>query len=878
MKEYMENQHNEPELLMQSEVLSYDINDVDGQLSMLDSDFSGCVTMAFSKAMDPSSDGIAHLGGSRVSWCLKQVAMAQNAWVLGIRIAGVADEYDTDYVLHIEGFQDINGNRMAPTDIPVKTKPQTVPESEFAAHESIALKAAEEGIVLLKNQNDILPLRPGTLNIFGNGFHLFRSSVVGAGSINSRYTVSLKEAINCSEDYILNKELAEFYKNNLTPMPDKTILDKALALSDTAIVVLTRFSGENNDSSAREGEYYLSNEEDVIISSVTKQFRHTVVILNVPYPIDVRFAESYNVDALLYTGIGGMLGGQAALNVLAGKVNPSGKLPDTWPLNYHDLPSSRNFYDGAEGNGLLDSDADVWVDTVYEEGIYMGYRYFDTFDTKAAYPFGYGLSYTTFEIKDIQVSYVWQALHCSAVVTNTGSKAGREVVQVYVSKPDGRLEQPKKELVGFEKTGLLQPGEEQAVTFIVPDRHMASYDESSAAYMMEAGNYSVYIGTSVLSAAKKGAFSLAEDKLIKQVKHRMLPVQDITTLSKADPKTTFPTGKHSGIKNDAQGIEPKRTIQSHKPHSKFIQPGGPIGFSQVIQDPGKTEEFVAQLSIEELCRLTVCSSMGWAMEDMGVAGRLAKLESYELTPFLVADGNTGVHVKVPNIGLPATTTCCASFDKKLMMDIGRVLGEEAKNFEISMMLVPAMNLHRNPLNGRHAEYFSEDPFLAGIMAGHYCKGLEESGVGGCYKHCIANNCESARKRNQSIMTERTLRDIYLRAFELAMEVHQASSIMTGYNAVNGVHTAADTELIRGLFRDEIGFEGFVMTDWGSYDSCDIVDMVLGGNNWITPGTADDKYTAPLRAAVADGRLPVDVLQESVSYLLRVIARLSSARA
>lgn len=874
MNDYSHSQDSAPKLMMQSSVISYDTNDVDGRLAMLDMDFACCVTLAFSKAMDPSSRGITVVAGKQVSWCLKQVAIARNVWLLGVKIAGIVDEYDTEYTLHIEGFCDTDGNAMVPVDVPIKTLARAIPLPAYAAHEAIALQAAEEGMVLLKNDGDTLPLMPGVLNVFGNGFHIYRSGVVGAGQIYPRYTVSLKEAIRESRDFSLNQELADFYKGNQAPVPDMQMMDKARSLSDTALIVLTRFSGENTDSSTNKGEYYLSDEEEAMIATVTAQFAHTVVILNVPYPMDVRFAQKYKVDALLYAGLGGMLGGQAVLNVLSGRVNPSGKLTDTWSLDYDDIPASKNFYDSAKGNGFLDTDANVWVDTVYEEDIYVGYRYFDTFGVEVAYPFGYGLSYTSFDISDVQVNYTRDEVQCSVAVRNTGKRAGKEVVQLYVSKPDGKLEQPAKELVAFEKTRLLQPGEAQEITLCATNRQMASYDEDRAAYMMEAGRYGVSICNSVITAQEHGAFVLGANKIIRQVSRRMTPVTEIKTLSKKDAKATFPQGKHSGIKSGATAVEPKRVNHVHKPTIAFAAPDKPISFAEVIQTPEKAASFVAQLSAQELCRLTVCSSAGWGMEGVGVAGRLAALDGHPLAGFLVADGNSSVKVTTANIGLPTSVLFCSTFNKELVMEIGRVLGEEGRQLGVTLMLVPGMNIHRNPLNGRHAEYFSEDPYLAGMMAGFYCKGLESTGMGGCYKHFIANNCESARKRNQSIMTERALRDIYFRAFEIALTVHESASIMTAYNAVNGVHAAADTELIRGLLREETGFDGFVMTDWNTYESCDIVDMILGGNNWLTPGSTDDKFTAPLQAAVDDGRLPLDVLQESVMHLLKAIARLA----
>ena len=276
--------------------------------------------------------------------------------------------------------------------------------------------------------------------------------------------------------------------------------------------------------------------------------------------------------------------------------------------------------------------------------------------------------------------------------------------------------------------------------------------------------------------------------------------------------------------------------------------------------------------MEELARLSVCASHGWGMHEKGEAGRIYRLEKYDLPGFTVADGNNGVNIHKPNIGMPCSNTVCASWDMELAYEVGRVIAEEAKENDIQMILAPAMNLHRNPLNGRHPEYFSEDPYLAGMMAGHQSKGLEEHGVSSCIKHVIANNCEAARKRNHSIMTQRALRELYAKAFEVALSVHQPDSLMTAYNAVNGCFTAQDEELIQGIFRKEFGFKGFVMTDWNSYDTADVAASIQAGNCWMTPGSADNTYVEPIVQGVKDGRIDIERLRSNVRYMLRVVQK------
>ncbi len=282
----------------------------------------------------------------------------------------------------------------------------------------------------------------------------------------------------------------------------------------------------------------------------------------------------------------------------------------------------------------------------------------------------------------------------------------------------------------------------------------------------------------------------------------------------------------------------------------------------------------AQMTVEELARVSVCASAGWGMEGVGEAGSVFSPEGYGLPRFPVADGNSGVNLNIRNIGMPSGATLCVSFDRELCREVGRVIGQEAKALGIPMILAPALNLHRNPLNGRQPEYFSEDPYLAGTLAGAYAQGLESAGTASCMKHFIANNAESSRKRNQSVISERAIRELYLRAFEYAMEAHMPASVMTAYNAVNGCPTAADPDLLLGILREELGFEGFVMTDWTTYDTVDVAAMAGAGNCWITPGSLDDTYTAPIVEGVKNGSIELERLQDNVASMIKVLAKFS----
>lgn len=865
-------------VIMPMQPLVYDYHDIDGMFMMLDKKFSGCILFHFFKPMNPQIPGRIFLDGDEITgYTLKTLAVVGNMWVLGVPLRGKIAEYSREYQLHIEGFADTDGNEMEPQDFTVKSADRRYPEEKHAEHEAIALQAAREGIVLLKNQENLLPLSKGTvLNLFGKGVHQFRVGAVGAGKINPRYTVDFLQAVRDEGILTLNEELIKFYQCDEDQIPQEDVLARAKEKSDLAIMMITRGTGENLDNSSARGEWYLTIEEDALLQKLTKTFAHTLVILNVGYPIDVTYADKYGVDALVYSGFGGMLAGQALLDILSGTVNPSGKLPDTWALDYFDIPSSKNFYDCVDKE-RLDADCGIYVDTFYEEDIYVGYRYFTTFGKPVAHSFGYGLSYTQFKIETRETAFHTesQLLTMEVTVENTGLRDGKEVVQVYVKQPDGELEKPGKQLVFFTKTKELKPGEKEIISVQIPANHMVSYNEKTAAYIMEAGEYIVYSGNSV-EALQCGSFHLAETSVVKQVTNLLTPPQELKLLSKWNEKETYPAGEYSKVIEGAKDFTPVRTMKKYPALFDGKKPENKLTYADVTVDPSLLENFVAQLSVEELARLSVCASAGWGMEGVGEAGHIYPVEGYELPAFLVSDGNSGVNLRMANIGMPSGVTMCASFNPELVRDIGRVIGEEAKELGIPLILAPALNIHRNPLNGRQPEYFSEDPYLAGILSGYYCQGMENAGVGSCIKHLLANNCETSRKRNQSVISERAIREIYFRAFELAMEVHMPASVMTAYNACNGQPTATDEELIQGLLRKENGFNGYVMTDWGSYDSADVARMVQAGNSWITPGTMDDTYTLPIVDGIAQGTVELARLQENVTWVLKTILRFSAA--
>lgn len=818
-----------PPVLRKGIPVVYDIDDVDGKMYMLDHRFSGCALLGFTKRMDEETEGTVTYEGERVPYVLTTLQAVEGAQFLGVFVRNICTEYGKDYVFHFEGFQDTDGNRMEPEDFVITTAAHGEADPAYAEDDAVAQKAAEEGIVLLKNEGGVLPLGENeTIRLVGGSE--FRAGAVGAGKINPRYMVRLGQAV----------EESGF-----------TVDENA----QTAVLVISRASGENYDNGAFPGQYYLTDSEIRQIRALRKECGRVIAIINSGYPMDVRFIEEYGIDAALWCGYPGMLGGRAVVNVLNGTVNPSGKLPDTWSLDYYDIPSSRNFYQPETPEQALNGDSDAWINTVYEEDIYVGYRYFETFQKPVAYKFGHGLSYTDFEIhasfeQNKEKKGVFATVE--AEVTNTGKVPGKEVVQIYASIPEDHLEQPSRRLVAFKKTGELQPGETQRMVIPVREDVLTSFDEESSSYVIEKGTCIFYAGDSLDSLQQIGTVEIPECITYRTTGRYMNPPLEFTRLSKRDP-LSFPQGKHSGITGEKE-LCPKAervTLQE-----------GSSGKTSV------TDEW----SVEEMARFSVCANSGWGVQDVGVAGRIAGLPGRNIPYYAVADGNNGVNIHKKNIGMPTSNLVCASWNEELAYEIGKMTAREAKENNVQMILAPAMNIHRNPLCGRHSEYFSEDPLLTGIMAGYQAKGLEENGVSACLKHVCCNNAESARKRNQSILSVRALREIYLRAFETAFRVHSADSVMTGYNACNGVFAAEDEELIQGILREEFGFCGFVMTDWTSYDTVDIAKAVQAGNCWITPGTEDDTYVRPIIEGVRDGRIRKERLRQNVGYLYSVIMK------
>ncbi|WP_024865764.1 glycoside hydrolase family 3 protein [Butyrivibrio sp. FCS014] len=654
---------------------------------------------------------------------------------------------------------------------------------------------ASEGIVLLKNDGG-LPITEGRkVSVFGRVQHdWFYVGYGSGGDVHPPYEISFFEGLkNAGISY--NEKLKTVYDSwcgleeneadhgywghwpyfyEEMPLTDQ-LVEEAKRESDVAMVIIGRAAGEDRENKLEEGSYYLTATEKDMLSRVTKAFDKTILIMDCGNVIDLSFTEDYRLSAIVYAWQLGQENANALGNVLSGKVSPSGKLSDTIARNYKDYPSADNF-GGKEYND-------------YAEEIYVGYRHFVSLaPEKILYPFGFGLSYTTFGIKAERASDA--GVKCT--VTNTGNFPGKEVVQVYVEAPEGKLKKSKKVLVGYGKTKLLSPGESCEVTVSFDRENFASFDEEGVtgfknAFVLEAGEYKVFAGTDCIRSEKIYSFEVPENTCVEQC----LDISEAT--------------RRERILADL----PKEIAQT-----------GDRGIKLVDVKNGKhtMEEFIAQLSDEELCDIGRGEgAMGSALGTEGNAGAYGgiteALRGKGIPPIITADGPAGLRVRRFTTLLPCGTAIACSFNEALIEEVFELIGQEAMHFGIDVNLAPGMNIHRNPLCGRNFEYYSEDPFLSGHVAAAVVRGIQKGGAVACPKHFACNNQEFNRSHNDSRVSEQALREIYLKNFEYCVKLGNPGNIMTSYNKVNGVWSHYNYDLVTTVLRKEWGYEGNVITDW-----------------------------------------------------------------
>ncbi|MDE5885698.1 MAG: glycoside hydrolase family 3 C-terminal domain-containing protein [Oscillospiraceae bacterium] len=692
-----------------------------------------------------------------------------------------------------------------------------------------AAQTVAEGIVMLENHNHALPLDPEKeIALFGRmQLHYYKSGTGSGGMVNVSRIVTVLDGLQ-EAGIRINPELLQIYREwdeknpfdlgsgwgdepwSQEEMPLEESLVRKIAQScETAVIIIGRTAGEEQDNTLKKGSYLLTDEEEHMLSLVRKHFKKLVVLLNTGNLIDMQFMDLYKPDSVLYIWQGGMTGGTGTADVLTGKVSPSGKLPDTIAYRITDYPSDRNF-----GN------PDRYI---YQEDIYIGYRHFERekFQNQVRYPFGYGRSYTDFalEIKEIKHNSL-NNLELNAIVkiTNIGNYAGKEVIQVYCQPPQGTaFGNPPRILTAYRKTNLLHPGESQNLKFeLIP---VTVYDDSGMTghlycEIIQKGTHQFYIGTDVRSAKFAAEIQIPETIVISQKRQALAPVESFTRMTESgDDSQPVPVLNFDEEARILESLpEDFENLKNFENHEKFQ-------LADVKSGKISMQEFIAQFSDPELAQLVRGEGMGSPRVTPGTASAFGgvsdALQAYGIPAACCADGPSGMRMDCGTkaFSLPNGTLIASTFNLDLITELFTCLGLEMTANHVDCLLGPGMNLHRHPLNGRNFEYFSEDPYLTGTMAAAELKGLQRSGVTGTLKHFCANNQETNRHELNSVVSERALRELYLKGFEIAVKTGNATAVMTTYGAVNGLWTACSYDLCTEILRNEWGFRGIVMTDW-----------------------------------------------------------------
>ena len=692
----------------------------------------------------------------------------------------------------------------------------------------LARQATAEGCVLLENEGQALPLREGErVAVFGRmAFHYYKSGLGSGGLVNTRYVVGILDALKDCKEIRLDEKLMGIYEDWIRENPfdegqgwgrvpwcqkEMEVTDEMLGCArdnDVSLVIIGRTAGEDQDNNAGPGSYCLTETEEDMIRRVCQVSKRTVVVLNVGNIIDMSWVEKYHPQAVLYAWQGGQEGGNGVADVLTGKVCACGKLTDTIAQSIEDYPSTENFGDPFKN--------------YYKEDIYVGYRYFETFaKDKVLYPFGYGLSYTSFGIKAEILKNSEEELTVSAEVVNTGAVKGKEVVQVYAKVPQGKLGNPARRLIGFAKTGELKPGEKEEVVIVIPKYDLTSYDDSGvtghkSCYVLEEGTYEIFVGSDVRSAESAGCYE-EKFRVVEKLQEACAPVEKFSRMK----AVLMPDGSYQVVteKVPVRTVDPQERRKQNLPETLAYT--GDKGYKLVDVLDGKVsmENFVAQISEEDLIAMFrgegMCSPKVTPGTAAAFGGVTESMKALGIPVGCCADGPSGIRMDCGTkaFSLPNGTALGCTFNTELVSDLYEMTGKELRLNKIDSLLGPGMNIHRNPLNGRNFEYISEDPLLTGRICAAQVKAMAKSGIGSTIKHFCGNNQEVGRSTSDSVMSERCLREIYLKGFEMAVREGGARSVMTTYGSVNGLWTAGSYDLCTTILRKEWGFEGIVMTDW-----------------------------------------------------------------
>lgn len=794
---------------------------------------------------------------------------------------------------------------------------------DWKEYSRVARNAAAEGCVLLRNEQHALPIRSGeTVSVFGRiQLDYYKSGAGSGGMVNVPYVHSILDGLRSHQEIRIYEPVLAAYERwtkehpfdhgngwgtepwcqEEMPLADAFVADAA-AHSDLALIILGRTAGEDRDNTLQEGSYYLTQAERDMLHKVCTAFSRTAVVLNVGNIMDMNWVGEYQPSSVLYVWQGGMEGGYGAADILCG-LSPSGKLTDTVAFDYSDYPSSQNF-GSAKAN-------------FYAEDLYVGYRYFETFaKDRVRYPFGFGLSYTTFAAQ-YTMTEAPDHLTVTATITNNGGTAGKEVIQIYAEAPQGLLGKPTRALCAFAKTEALQPNQTATIDLTVQKSALASYDDSGytghkSCYVLEAGTYTLYAGCDVRSAAPVGSFFIAETFVTEALTECMAPVKafsrmkpTVSTSTSASASAsidsgTFSSGAGSGHTSASSEPEPTYKISRVPVPTRTIDPmdkrtaslptclpyTGDTGIRLSDVKDGRADfaHFLAQLTDEDLRHIVhgegMCSPKVTPGTAAAFGGITEHLQHFGIPAGCCSDGPSGIRMDcgATAFSLPSGTLLASTFNLPLVKELFTFEGLELHSNHIDALLGPGINIHRNPLNGRNFEYHSEDPYLTGMMAIAQAEGMYNAGVSGTLKHFCCNNQETSRHTVDSIVSERALREIYLKPFELCVRSGHIRSIMTSYNPVNGIWTAGNYDLNTSILRKEWGYTGMVMTDWWAKmneegeapSSQNLAAMVRAQNDLFMVTTDATTYEDNLSDALANGRLTRAELALSAENICRFL--------
>ena len=801
---------------------------------------------------------------------------------------------------------------------------QQEPSEREIRHRALAGKAAAEGIVLLKNDG-VLPLKlSDPIALFGSGADKTVKGGIGSGDVNNRENISIfrgvREAgaavtsLEWLKDYdrryddarekwkekILEDALHvdnpfDAYAANPFVLPEgRSITEKDLKGACAALYVISRISGEGKDRRLVEGDYYLSRREREDILYLDQQGLPLILILNAGGPVELTdiLREADNIRAVLNISQPGQEGGTAVADILFGKAVPEGKLTATWAERYEDYPCADSF---SYLNGNLEKEE-------YREGIYVGYRYFDSFGVKPLFPFGHGLSYTSFEMKFHEIKAKENALGAEVTVTNTGkSYAGREVIQVYVSLPQMGTEKEYRRLAGFRKTDRLKPGESQNVVVEIRQKQLAVFSEERQAWIVEKGMYGIWIGGSS-AEARLCAFVKVPEEVILEETHRICPREEMFAElcmngSEKDIRRT-PAEKEGQLsvyefiprrekqKNYKAPAERRYPVEALIPllYGNITSGASTLG-SAGIRVPGSagesTEALEEKYGIRSLImadgpagiRLRQSYQVDRASDTVYGTGVLGSLENGFLEPMELHE-NADTYFQYCT-AFPVGTALAQTWDAELLREFGCAVAEEMEEYHVDLWLAPGMNIQRNPLCGRNFEYFSEDPLLTGVLAAAVTQGVQSRpGCGVTIKHFACNNQEDNRMGVDACISERALREIYLRGFEIAVKESAPAAVMSSYNLLNGVHAANSRDLCTVLAREEWGFQGVIMSDWNTTVPADGSipwKCAAAGNDIIMPGNIRDDEN--IRQAYMRGELTEETIRECAGRIIALVDKI-----